>query len=76
MLLLPLLDYLLVPHPTLCPLCLLHGPPLLISGRWALHSRAFSNNLISGVVCMLPAMQARTCLTSRLNLATTMHGMC
>ena len=47
MLLLPLLDYLLLAHRFLRPLCLLHGPPLLISGRWALQSPAFWNNLIS-----------------------------
>ena len=76
MLLLPLLNYLLMAHRSLCPICLLHGLPLLISGRWALQSPASSNNLISGVVCMLPAMPARTSLTSRVNSAPTMYGMC
>ena len=50
MLLLPLVGNLLLARGSLCPLCLLHGPPLLISGCWALHSPAFSHNLIS---CLL-----------------------
>ena len=76
MLLLPILGYLLVVRGSLCPLCLLHGPPLPISGCWALQSPAFFNSLISCLLCMLPATQARTYFTSRVNLAPTMHGMC
>ena len=63
MLLLPLLGDLLLAGGFLRPLCLLHGPPLLISGCWALQSLAFFNNLISCLLCMLPSMQARTSFT-------------
>ena len=43
---------------------------------WALQSPAFLNNIISCLLCMLSAMQARTSFTSRVNLFPTMHGMC
>ena len=74
-LLLPLLSYLLVSRGSLCPLCLLHGPPLPISGCWSLQSPPFLNNLISRLLCMPSAMQGRTYFTSPVNSAPTMHGM-
>ena len=69
MLLLPFLNYLLVARGSLFPLCLLHGSPFPISGCRALQSRAFLNNLISCLVCMLSAMQGRSSFTSRVNSA-------
>jgi hypothetical protein len=51
MLLLPLLNSLLVARPSLFFLCLLHGPPLLITGRWALQSPALITLVLEG--CLL-----------------------
>ena len=67
MLLLPLLDYLPVARPSLCFLCLLHGPPLLILGRWALqpctHKLGDSGVLI-GVSLLAGLCRAQTFTTS------------
>ena len=54
MLLLPLLNYLLVACPSLCFLCLLHGPPLLILGRWALQGPALINLVLEGCLLGFP----------------------
>ena len=70
-----LLSYLLVARGSVCPLCLLYGPPVAISGCLAVQSPAFLNNLISCLMCMLSAMQACTSFTSRVNSAPSMHGM-
>ena len=43
---------LLLARSSLCPLCLLHGPPLPISGCWAVQSPAILKNIIS---CLLGA---------------------